>query len=132
VCDGLKNATLARSLLQAGYLERIECAPLTADRKALPEGSGDGRWSRPLQRAWPYFIMGVSDLWLHLIDEHAGLLGAQEPAASLEATLLRYREINEAVTATWRREGHHALLHHLNALFGYESMDIGRGELRSF
>ncbi len=36
-----------------------------------------------------------------------------------------YRQVNDAVTDTWHREGHHAFLHHLNALFGYEPIDLG-------
>lgn len=132
LCRGVRDDPLAATLIQTGTLERIECAPLAADRMALVEGSSDARWSEPLQRAWPHFIMGVSELWLHLIDEHARQPWAHDPAPSVEQTLERYREINEAVTQAWQREGHHALLHHLNGLFGYGPIDVGRGELRRF
>jgi len=42
-----------------------------------------------------------------------------------------YREISQEVEATWRNEGGHAFLHHLNALFGYGPVNLpGKIEMR--
>lgn len=63
-----------------------------------------------MQRAWPYFIQGVSRLWLELIREiEAGGEWPDDPEA-------RYAAIGEELDALWRNQGDHALLHHLNAV----------------
>ena len=79
-----------------------------------------------MQRAWPHFIMGVSRLWLELIRE---LERAGDWPSAPEA---RYAAISEALDTQWRNEGGHALLHHLNAVFGYKEVQILRRELLRF
>lgn len=132
ICRSLSDDSLAAALRHAEVLQRIECEGFAPDREGLIEATSDPRWSAPLQRAWPHYIMGVSELWLHLIDEHARKPGIQAPASDLDETLAVYQRANDAVTATWQREGHHALLHHLNALFGYQPIDVGAKEWRRF
>ena len=86
-----------------------------------------------MQRAWPYFAMGVSQLWLSLIDQHIasmapnrGYVFAEESFTEddVEALIELYQHIDEKLVATWESEGGHALLHHLNALFGYGEVAI--------
>jgi hypothetical protein len=79
-----------------------------------------------MQRAWPYYIMGVSRLWLELVREYgqAGNL-PRSPEA-------RYAAINQKIDQLWRDEGGHALLHHLSAVFGYQEVAVVRRELRQF
>jgi hypothetical protein len=84
------------------------------------EDLSDPHWSPVLQRNWPAFIMGVSALWLGLIEEAA----AEVPGDSGEvrALLERYRQADSRVSAIWYKEGQHAFLHHLNAIFGYKPL----------
>jgi hypothetical protein len=92
-------------------------------------GTSDTAWSVNLQNSWPYFIMGVSQTWLDLISWFAED-GRKKPV-TLDETLDFYKEINEAVENTWQKEGAHAFLHHLNAIFGYEPLFMGRqGQMR--
>jgi hypothetical protein len=76
--------------------------------------------------------MGVSETWLRLIDEQVRDAAAADAAPSLPRLLERYRRANEAVTGIWEGEGHHAFLHHLNALFGYVPVDLGPDGRRRF
>lgn len=87
------------------------------------EGTSDRSWSPPMQRAWPYFIMGVSQLWLELIRELS-----QAPALPKQPQA-RYARISERMDQLWREEGSHALLHHLNAIFGYRELEVVRREV---
>jgi len=119
-------------MTQAGLLDRVECEGFAAERERLVEGSSDPRWSPELQRAWPYYIMGVSEMWLRLIDEHARAAAPQEEAPDLGRTVAFYRQVDQAVTRTWQKEGEHAFLHHLNALFGYQPIDLRGEEPRRF
>ncbi len=93
------------------------------------EGTSDRHWSLPLQKAWPYFIMGVSQTWLDLISQYAED-GRIKPLSPAEMRAF-YREIGQEVEATWKNEGGHAFLHHLNALFGYGPVNLpGKIEMR--
>lgn len=86
------------------------------------EDTSDRNWSPELQRNWPAFIMGVSSLWLGLIDDLMQEFpkDIDDPNELLE----QYREVDEKISAIWRNEGQHAFLHHLNAVFGYETLLI--------
>lgn len=87
------------------------------------EDTADPRWSLPLKRSWPNFIMGVSEAWLILISELAGERRGGR-AGSAEPLVASYETVHKAVEKTWREEGSHALLHHLNALFGYAPLAV--------
>lgn len=112
-------------LLRNGTLVRV-----SHDDPARPQRPGigdtsDPSWTPEMQRAWPYFIMGVSRLWLALIDEHGR---ASALPRGLDA---RYAAIDEAIETLWREQGSHALLHHLSAVFGYRELLVtSRGLLK--
>jgi hypothetical protein len=97
------------------------------------EDTSDKAWSGPVMRSWPYFIMGVSEMWLKLIFEYAGQQNIQNdgflPLAEIQET---YRQIHDSVEAAWEREGGHALLHHLNAIFGYKPVIVNRNRAMQF
>lgn len=80
-------------------------------------GSSDPAWSPVVQRAWPAFIMGASRTWLELVHAEA----ASRSELELHA---RYRAVEQAIDGLWFREGGHAFLHHLNALFGYRPLRV--------
>jgi len=90
------------------------------------DATSDKSWSPSLQKAWPYFIMGVSQTWLDLISRYAED-GRKKPVTVAEMRAF-YLEISKEVEATWKREGGHAFLHHLNALFGYGPVNL-RGNI---
>jgi hypothetical protein len=96
------------------------------------EDVSDRKWSLPIQKSWPYFIMGVSQMWLELITEIAqDESKVNEPSATGDLQEF-YRRVNDAVKESWQAEGGHALLHHLNALFGYEPVVIYEKKMMNF
>jgi len=85
--------------------------------------TSDPNWSTITQKAWPYYIMGVSQMWLAMIDDI--IMDNPPPAEALQSInglIDYYEEVNEVVTTLWHDEAQHAFLHHLNAIFGYEPM----------
>jgi len=92
-------------------------------RPAIGDTS-DPNWSAALRRAWPFYLMGASRMWLDLIAGMADEVQAEQIPLSFDDLDQRYAAINTAVTALWQNEGRHAFLHHLNALFGYEPILI--------
>ena len=116
-----QNEILTQAL-EAGIVEKVTVDdPADPSRPRIGDMS-DPRWSPVLQRNWPSFIMGVSSLWLGLISE--GMAGNSLEDHDINALLDHYRKVDAEITSIWNREGQHALLHHLNALFGYEPLLI--------
>ena len=87
--------------------------------------SSDPLWDPRLAKTWPYFIMGVSQHWLALIEAvEAELPQRGKNGKALPDLLERYRRISREIDELWREQGQHAYLHHLNALFGYQPLLI--------
>ncbi len=84
-----------------------------------------------MQDNWPYYIMGVSRMWLGMIDQVAREIGFED-VPTVENLLAYYEKVNERVTQVWQSESYHALLHHLNAIFGYEAMIFHEKSWKSF
>jgi hypothetical protein len=96
------------------------------------EDTSDGNWAPPIRKSWPFFIMGVCRMWLALIDEIKNSIPEEQKTTSLKKTLLSYSKVNQAISGLWRDQGSHSLLHHLNALFGYEAVLVHEVRLRRF
>jgi hypothetical protein len=84
----------------------------------------DRHWSPLMQKTWPYYIMGVSSLWLELIKEVMADVSLETD--NVWSLLEHYRKADARVTSIWYKEGQHALLHHLNAIFGYSPLLINK------
>lgn len=128
---GRINARIAADPLVIRLQEAGVVRTVVYDDPKHPQRPGmgdtsDKNWSPEMQVAWPYFIMGVSRLWLELIRE----IGKKEEQSV--DSLARYAAIEKALDELWRDEGGHALLHHLSAVFGYKELEVTRRELMKF
>lgn len=103
-------ADLMRSGLLSHYF--LEEEDGKAARPGI-EGTSDTHWPVEIQRSWPYFIQGVSEMLLQLVAEIGGATGLPEDPEA------RYKRIEAKMRTLWRDNGSHAFLHHINALFGY-------------
>ncbi len=92
------------------------------DRIAKPriKDTSDPSWPSSVQKSWPYFIMGASQMWLNLITETIAEMPAAKTPLSLDEYEEFYKDVNVTITSVWEANGRHAFLHHLNALFGYK------------
>ncbi len=95
--------------------------PAKITRPAI-EDTSDHKWPVSIQKTWPYYVMGVSRMWLSLIAEVADGLPDDNSPATMAEIQKTYRKIDETMTDLWLNEGRHAFLHHLNALFGYKPL----------
>jgi hypothetical protein len=132
ICNSIKTNRLLKELLRSGIITEVlyECS----DAVGAPniEDSGDASWSFPIKKSWPYFITGVCEMWLKLIDEIAQNQSSGRTIKSLPKIITFYQGVNDAVKKTWREEGGHSLFHHLNAIFGYEPVLVHEVQLRRF
>ena len=131
------NATIQSSkrlegLLAAGVLVTVRYDDPTGLPRPGMADTSDRNWSQPLQRTWPYFIMGVSRSWLELVSA----LAEQTPDVSSPDTVSNlqtfYAEVNQKINQTWKNEGNHAYFHHLNAVYGYQPLYVWEKTLRTF
>ena len=132
VMEDLQANQTLKAMKSQGVIVRESYDSTSAVTKPKMEDTSDAKWSPPVQKAWPYFIMGVSEMWLRLIQDARGQIQGDKSPESLAETLNTYRQVNTKIVETWRDEGRHAFLHHLNALFGYEPLVVYERKLMGF
>lgn len=123
----LEEQPAAQALLQAGFVTKYYEHSRGYPHREQVQATSDPNWSPSMQRNWPVYIMGVSALWLGLLDEQARPIPAVNEAAAL---LGHYRRAGERLNTQWRNEGLHALIHHLSASFGYVPLPLGDQEVQ--
>jgi hypothetical protein len=121
-----------KAMRNGGMIIRVSCDDLGTITRPNLEDTSDRAWSLPIQKSWPFYIMGVSEMWLNLIREVATRTSSGKPPANLAETLAFYEEVNAAIDKMWQEEGQHAFLHHLNAIFGYEPLVVRHQFLLGF
>lgn len=128
----IEASSLLTRLSRAGLIAHVSYDDRSAVTKPNIEDTSDPSWSAAVKRAWPKFIMGASEMWLELIDDAQRQAAASKQPTSIADWQALYRGVNDVVGRVWREQGGHALLHHLNALFGYEPTTIYERREMSF
>ena len=108
----------------AGRITAVLCDDPGAGSRPGIADTSDPVWSAPLRQAWPYYLMGASQMWLDLISQMARDKSSTNAELSFDQLDEHYAGAGAAITSLWQNEGRHAFLHHLNALFGYEPILI--------
>jgi len=81
------------------------------------------QWPTYAKKSWPYFIMGVSQMWLNLIGNISKTIQIRENA-SLQDLITHYAQIHKEISGLWQALGQDIFLHHVNAMFAYELIRI--------
>ncbi len=109
---------LIAELKQRGLLAAVQQDELNQNNKPAIADTSDSKWPPSIRQTWPYFIMGASQMWLELVKElNKELQNISDPQA-------RYQLLQSRLTDLWRKNGQHAWLHHLSALYGYSPLEI--------
>ncbi len=111
---------ILKEALEDGLVEKRIIDDIGSPHQSHIGDTSDESWSQDLQNNWPLFIMGVSALWLGLIDD--SFAGAPADYADVDELLGQYAQAEEKIDEIWRKEGDHAFFHHLNAIFGYNPL----------
>jgi len=128
----LMNDTLLHEVKFAGLIiEDIYDDPSIVTKPNI-EDTSDPHWPSLIKENWPYFIMGVSQMWLSIITDIAEDISNGHPASSISEIEALYQEVDSRLTDLWQKEGRHAFLHHLNAIFGYEPLIVYEKRLLKF
>jgi len=127
IATNIQQNPVLHQALEAQTVERLSCDDPKHPSRPKISAMSDAHWSPELQKHWPSFIMGVSRLWLGLINE---VLADTPPQGDdFSQRLAQIRKAEEKIKAIWYQEGQHAFFHHLSAVFGYEPLLI-RKEIR--
>ena len=111
------NAVLAQ-LLQDGLVTQTSFDDVSHIRRPDIEDTSDANWLPIVQQTWPALIMGASRMWLDMVT----LLAAEySQEQDLEQ---RYLMVNKRINQVWAKQGQHAMLHHLSAIYGYQPLMI--------
>jgi len=122
IMEDIKQSTILQQALADKIVEKITFDDPNILLHPQIEAMSDHRWAPEIQRNWPSYIMGVSSLWLGLIDDLMQDVYPQDE--NIYQLLEQYRLVKDRITTLWHDEGQHAFLHHLNAIFGYEALMI--------
>jgi len=122
IFHAFESNPVVSSMKFAGVLDDdVYDDPATITRPDI-EDTSDKKWPVSIQKTWPYYIMGASQMWLNLISEVADHNQEGDPPSSLPEIEAFYKQVNETITALWQKQGRHAFMHHLNALFEYKPL----------
>jgi len=122
IFDALQANPILIDTMSAGVIDDIVYDnPAIIERPNIDDAS-DKKWPLSIQRTWPYYINGVSRMWLNLVAEIADQGLQDAPPESIEEIDSFYHQVDQTVTELWQENGRHAFLHHLNAVFGYEPL----------
>ncbi len=112
-----KNSVLQR-LMQEGRVTRVGFDDTSSISRPRIEDTSDRNWPLSVQQTWPALAMGASRMWLDLVGEVADKHTDEQ---DLER---RYIEVQQEVNDIWAKQGQHAVLHHLSAIFAYQPLLI--------
>jgi len=119
----ISSNPVVKELLKSGDLVAVKLDDTTRPQRATISATSDHNWPASIQKSWPYFIMGVSLMWLDLAEQ---TVDPHELASrrGIWDRLEYYKEITSRITALWKQVGRHAFFHHINAIYGYEPLEI--------
>jgi len=122
IFDEINQNMILKELLNMKIVKKILTDNTQNPKSPHIADTSDPHWSVEIQNSWPPYIMGVSSLWLGLIAEE--MKDSPKSYSDFNALLNEYRRANEAISEKWRKEGQHAFIHHLSAIFGYHPLLI--------
>lgn len=124
IYSGIADNAVLADLTAAGMVAQVKTRPLTDGSFPNIEDMSDPAWSPAMQASWPHYIHGVSRMWLDLVSITANPLITDSAPVTLDGTVALYRQVDADINDVWQTEGSHALLHHLNAIFGYQPVPV--------
>lgn len=83
------------------------------------EKTSDTNWSVDLQKSWPYFACGTSQMIMKLMDNNF-----QWKTNHISEVENYYTVRSDGLEDTFTSIGSHAFIHHISALFGYAPIKL--------
>lgn len=126
---------LVARLRTTGVVRDVHYAAVDQNHRPDLGDTSDPSWSPVMKDNWPHYIMGVSRMWLGMVDQISRQVAPDWHASDhlpVARQLAHYGQVEAQITLVWQQEGYHALLHHLNAIYGYGPMVYWEKRWKSF
>ena len=127
IYQAIETSSILKKLIAEGKVEKLMVENTGEIKKPNIEDTSDPVWDEIIQKSWPHYIMGVSEMWLDMVERVV-----EYNKGKADASEEFYRYVHKTVTQLWKKEGNHAFLHHLNGLFAYRPMVVTERRLMSF
>lgn len=119
---GLYQEVKALGLLELMENEDIACQAVNGETQMKDDN--DSSWPDEIKEVWPCYIHGVSRAWLGLVRLFADKEKEKVPHVTFKQKIDLYTKVNGLVAERWISCGCPAMLHHLNAVFGYKHIQV--------
>ena len=123
IFEQVRNHPVSKQLIQHQILQKIYTTSTKQTRRPNIEDTSDKHWTKSIQKSWPYYIMGVSILWLDLLNQEAIKINL-DSTQSIESQMQQYQNIHISLTEQWKSHAKHAYFHHISGIFGYEPIEV--------
>ena len=101
---------------RGGLVNGLKVIPGETDTRGLTYKEN---WPESLKKAWPYYINGCCEMFLHLID---ALRGGNNVPADISEAEQYYTRVNNELVQIWQHYGSDSFFHHVSGIFGYEPL----------
>ena len=119
-----------------GLIDKFTWEEKSKNNKLNINDLSDKAWPPALQKSWPYFICGTSEMFLELIEQVKITLALEkldiEKLSSLYIAENYFSRLNNTLLSIWKIHGSHAYFHHLNSIFGYAPMIVQLNNIQPF
>jgi hypothetical protein len=122
IFQSIQSNALVDNMKFAGVIDDVVYDDPSKLNRPKIEDTSDKNWPVSIQKTWPYYIMGASQMWLNLIAQIADDNMKNDSPSSIKEVESFYKQVDETITELWQRHGRHAFMHHLNALFEYKPL----------
>ncbi|MBL4608107.1 MAG: hypothetical protein JKY01_09810 [Pseudomonadales bacterium] len=123
-----KNNTIAE-LSAEGAISSVDIEPYGAEEGIKISATSDANWTPIMKETWPYFLMGVSRMWLEQVIHFSEkvrlettLDNGEDGWVENHASSAHYIKVQSELSHLWQQEGLHAYFHHLNAAYAYQPL----------
>lgn len=124
IADEIKANVLLKELQDSGLIEQLWIDDFSNLQRPNIADTSDKVWPVEIQNSWPYYIMGVSQSWLALIDQFTATNRINVKTSPLDEIVEYYGNVSERIDEYWNDNGGHAYIHHLSALFAYRPIQV--------
>jgi hypothetical protein len=124
IFNHIKTNALLKRLKSKRIIERVAYDDLRKRQNTAIKALSDSQWPEYIQDTWPYYIKGVSEMWLKLLEKLITNIQPKPTGGDLQELIDYYGAVNDVVNGLWQQHGGHSFLHHLHAVISWELVKV--------
>lgn len=123
IYEAIKRDKTIKALINT---DRVIKITYTSRRKinANISGTSDQNWDSSIQESWPHYAMGLSEMWLQLIELIKPHAQQEESAEGISSLIGKYEAIHNHLLGLWQNNGGHAVMHMSHSIMGWVPVHV--------